>query len=92
MITCSVLVAHEKRFTRKYDPLEDGSVIVLLEETDLLALSGGHSIGETTLNMTITMIDWASVFELEAILIDAVSTLIFCAAVKLTTSPLFAPV
>lgn len=74
MIACSVSGADGRRLVLTREPLCGDPVLTLLKESDLLR---GVS-RDGTLDVTITMIDWASVLELEAIVFEAVSTLIFC--------------
>lgn len=74
MIACTVTSADGRRWVLTREPLCGDPVLTLLKESDLLR---GVS-RDGTLDVTITMIDWASVLELEAIVLEAVSTLIYC--------------
>ncbi|EIM81747.1 uncharacterized protein STEHIDRAFT_172009, partial [Stereum hirsutum FP-91666 SS1] len=66
MIACSVSGADGQRLVLTREPLCGDPVLTLLKESDLLR--GVSKDG--TLDVTITMIDWASVLELETIVFE----------------------
>lgn len=73
MLACSISAADGRRSVSTHEPLLPDPVLTLLKESDL---PRGVS-RDGTLDVTITMIDWASVLELEAIVLEAVSAPIY---------------
>lgn len=71
MIACSVSGPDERRLVLTHEPqVGGGPVLTLLTEVDLRGLSIAR---DRAFDVTIAMIDWASVLELEAIVLEAVS-------------------